>query len=188
MNITQLKKQHKDKLSALKLLDPSSDAYKQLNDEANLLVDQIREKEYEVKELQSRADAFTVKELVEKYHIAYLADDDKFCITWNTSSDPNSINVISKTVLSARIVNSLNTLLPNTEKIQKFEHDDIVKYCQNNNRAFFTMTSSFNVSKWKVGCYNQLTDLRKFWVEPSQDDHPRNQLPSYPYLWDTGHF
>lgn len=116
------------------------------------------------------SDTLTVSDLVDRYCLAYLSDDHKFSITWNTSTNPNSVNVISKTVQADRIINSLNSLLPAQQKLQRMTAGDIIAYCQENNRAFLTMTSSFNTRKWARGCYNQLQDLRRFWVELNDDE------------------
>jgi hypothetical protein len=164
MNKRELKARVKELKDMLRKED-DVEKFDQLKADIKLVEQQLRDIEEAEFSLLRAADTLTVEDLVRKYHIAYLADDDKFSITWNTSNDPDGVNITSKTIHSTRIINSLNTLLPADQQIQKMRHEDIIKYCEQNDRAYLTMTSSFNTNKWAFGCYNQLTDLRKFWVE-----------------------
>lgn len=164
MNKRELKARIKELKDRLRRED-DVDKFDEIKADIKLLEQELREIEEQEVSLLRAADTLTVEDLVKRYHIAYLADDDKFSITWNTSSDPDGINISSKTIHSTRIINSLNALLPVDQQIQKMRPEEVIKYCEQNNRAYLTMTSSFNVNKWANGCYNQLTDLRKFWVE-----------------------
>jgi hypothetical protein len=161
----ELERERRQILAALKSLPPGEIAQAQMM-RLSVIDAELTQQRQEIEQLQAREDRLTVSDLVQRYHIAYLADDHKFSITWNTSNDPDTYNVISKLVSAERIIHSLNSMLSPDDKIQKMRAEDIIRYCQYNNRSYITMTSSFNQAKWSIGCYNQLLDLKRFWVEP----------------------
>lgn len=142
----------------------------------SMLNEQMAEIEREVVALQTQADNITISEVAERYHLAYLAETHQISITWNTSSDPDRYNISSRTVPADRIVSCLNSLLPKDEKLQKITSSDIIRHCSDSQRSFLTISSSFNTEKWQHGCYNQLLDLKKFWLEPSSDNEPASPL------------
>lgn len=130
------------------------------------LREQLEEIETAERTLLLESNNITATEVADRYHLAYLTQNDEFIITRNVSSHPDHMNIITRTYGARVIIPTIRSLL-RSEGLNsnlKMTADDLVEFCITHDRSYTVTTSSFNTVKWDRNVHNHMSDLRKFWV------------------------
>lgn len=99
-------------------------------------------------------------------YMGYVIPEAKFIYCKNYGV--NQSNVQFSLVPATQIVRVLNKMIGTT--IRGKEYQEIIDYFETKNRSYFTVTSSFNTSKWdEQQIYNKMTIARDQWLKPDYD-------------------
>jgi hypothetical protein len=99
-------------------------------------------------------------------YMGYVIPEAKFIYCKNYGV--NQSNVQFSLVPATQIVRVLNKMIGTT--IRGKEYQEIIDYFETKNRSYFTVTSSFNTSKWdEQQIYNKMTIARDQWLKPDYE-------------------
>jgi hypothetical protein len=114
-----------------------------------------------------------IKSLVEKYHIGYLIQENKFiyCKDMSEKGNDNICNPRFEMIDANKVGRMFNKFAGSLLTLGQAEmRNELTDYVQTLNRDFLITTCSFNKSKWdKVDIYNKASVITKFWVQPDFD-------------------